>query len=208
MLLSFLGLLIQANMVTSRPWSDCHGIAPFEEEAESVANYTSKYYDAFYFENWPKSDIIEGSLPVADIWYFSGHGGKNWYGKPYLIAGDNKKIYGDDIPYLRYQHEFYEMRFAYASACYSAHTSFWPWVKNLHDGFMEQGAQSYMGWKKSVYYSTSYTFTNRFYDYAINEMMDVETAKYFAEQDVPAADGNIRIFVESGQTVHLIPWWG
>jgi len=203
MLVSLLQIIPIAK---STPWSDCHGITPFKEEAELVAEYTSKYYVAWYFEDWSKKDILSYSLPVADIWFFSGHGGKTWYDDPYLVAGDNGKIFGGDIPDLHNQHEFDRMRFAYASACHSAHTGFWswlPWITNLHDGFINNGARAYMGWEHDVGQGVSYSFTDRFYHYAIDHGFIVSGAKIYATYDVPAAEGNIKLFGDGGVT--LIP---
>jgi hypothetical protein len=59
-----------------------------------------------------------------------------------------------------------------------------------------------MGWRYAVSSDTAYDFTDRFYHYAIEDGDSVETAKEYEEGDVPAADGNIRLF---GSDVSLIP---
>ena len=60
-------LAMTVSTVHAIPWSDCHGIDPFEEEAELVADYTDADYSAPYFHNWDKDDILDDSLPYADI---------------------------------------------------------------------------------------------------------------------------------------------
>lgn len=197
------GLFQIMPLAKATPWSDCHGITPFKEEADLVVDWTDEYYTAWDLEDWSKNDILHNSLPYADIWYFSGHGGKNWYGNPFLVAGDEEHIFGDQIPDLHDQWDFDRMRFAYASACHSAHTSFWPWVENLHDGFIDNGAEAYMGWDETVLYSTSYSFTDSFYGYAITFGGTVNWAKEVAEEDVPDAEGNIHLFGDG--SVSLIP---
>ena len=198
------GLFQIMPLVKATPWSDCLGITPFKEEADLVVDYTDEYYTAWDLEDWSKYNILHNSLPYADIWYFSGHGGKDWwYGNPFLVAGDEEHIFGDQIPDLHDQWDFDRMRFAYASACHSAHTSFWWWVENLHDGFIDNGAEAYMGWKGNVLYSTTYAFTNRFYHYAIDYEWWVRMAKILAEGDVPDAEGKIHLFGEISTS--LIP---
>lgn len=186
----------------STPWSDCHGIDPFEEEAEIVEDYTGAYYNAFYLYNWSENNIIQASLPVADIWYFSGHGGQTWYGKNYLVAGDGGHIMPEDIPDLHNQHEFAQMRFAYASACQSGDPDWWQ--NDLPEAFLDNGARAYMGWADTVAYGIAYDFTDRFYYYAINAAQNVEQAKANALLKVPEAEseGNIQLF---GENVNLIP---
>lgn len=194
-------LAMAASTVQAIPWSDCHGIDPFEEEAELVTDYTDVDYAESYYPNWDKDDILDDSLPHVDIWYFSGHGSQTLAGKNYLIAGDDEKIYPADIPDLSDPHEFDTMRFAYASACYSGDSDWWQ--NDLPESFQENGDEAYMGWRYTVSTDTAYDFTDRFYHYAIEDCDSVETAKDNAEGDVPAADVNIRLF---GSDVSLIPY--
>jgi len=193
-------LAMAAPIAQAIPWSDCHGIDPFADEAMLVADYTAAYYSASYFHNWCKANILDYSLPYADIWYFSGHGGQTLSGKNYLVAGDDGKIFPEDIPDLNNQHEFDTMRFAYASACYSGDSDWWQ--NDLPESFLDNGADAYMGWRSTVNGDTAYDFTDRFYYYAIDDGDRVKTAKENAENDVPAAAGNIKLF---GSDVSLIP---
>ena len=117
-----------------------------------------------------------------------------------MIAGDDEKIYPDDIPDLSDPYEFDTMRFAYASACHSGDSDWWQ--NDLPESFQENGAEAYMGWRRAVGSETAYDFTDRFYHYAIEDGDSVETAKENAEGDVPDADGNIRLF---GSDVSRIP---
>ncbi|MEA2053952.1 MAG: hypothetical protein U9O96_02365 [Candidatus Thermoplasmatota archaeon] len=197
------GLFQIMPLAKATPWSECHGITPFKEEADLVVDYTDGYYTAWDLEDWSKYNILYNSLPYADIWYFSGHGGTNWYGNPFLVDGDEEHIFGDQIPDLHDQHEFNRMRFAYASACYSAHTCYWSWVENLHDGFIDNGAEAYMGWDEAVLASTAYSFTDRFYHWAIDNGLSVIGAMGWAIYDVHDAEGNIHLFGDG--SIYLIP---
>lgn len=186
----------------STPQSDCHGIDPFYQLAILVGAYTAEYYDAFFMYNWSENNIIQDSLPFADIWFFSGHGGQTWYGKNYLVAGDDGHIMPEDIPDLHNQHEFDQMRFAYACACQSGDPDWWQ--NDLPEAFLDNGARAYMGWADKVEYGIAYDFTDWFYYYAINEAQNVEQAKDNALSQVPEAEseGNIQLF---GENVNLIP---
>ncbi len=195
----FISVSVLPNVAAS-PWSDCHGIDPFTEEAKLVESYTDSEYYAFYFENWEKTKIIDDSLKVADIWYFSGHGGEEPGVWNYLVAGNGDYIYPHDIPDLHGQVEFESMRFAYSSACHSGETGYFS--DSLAYAFQREGVKSYMGWEKTVFSGTSYQYTDRFYHYTIDNELSVYDAKNVAVMDVPDAQGNIKVF---GDDVSLIP---
>lgn len=195
-------VVLNGGIANAGPESDCHGIDPFAQAAVLVGAYTSAYYDAFFMYNWGENNIIQHSLPVADIWFFSGHGGQTWYGKNYLVAADGGHIMPEDIPDLHNQHEFPQMRFAYACACQSGDPDWWQ--NDLPEAFLKRGARAYMGWADLVEYGIAYEFTDWFYYYAINIGQNVQQAKASALIQVPEAqsEGNIQLF---GENVNLIP---
>lgn len=155
--------------------------------------YDDHDYDAYWCEDAPKSWITDSSLPESKIWFIYCHGDKNWYGRNCLCLYDDKKIWPEDIPSLDDVQGGGHQVFAFATACYSMYDSFWWWVLNLHEAFLDRGCLCYMGYKSTVDCSDAHDFAVHFYDYATRHD-STYTIKYsmnLAKQDVPAVNGNI-----------------
>jgi hypothetical protein len=154
------------------PWAHCHFSDPYdnlpwvEQEAWEVKGILEPTYLAAALYNRNKSWHINFSLPTVDLWHFAGHGGTDfWDGDSYVVTGEGAHLYGVEIPDLHDQHEFDCMRFAFANACHSG----CDWGEyDLHDGFIDNGCEAYLGWTIAVNDYDAYVWATTFYDYAIN----------------------------------------
>ncbi|MCK4649454.1 hypothetical protein KAT51_08015, partial [bacterium] len=121
----------------------------------------------------------------------------------YLVCGDLELLWGNNIPDLTDQHAFDCMRFAFANACFSGWTCFWPWVANLHDGFIDNGCEAYFGWDDTVNDEEAYEYAIYFYDFAISTGCTVSHARAVTENELGTPGANSIIFGDLG--VKLTP---
>jgi len=199
-------------VAAATPWADSHSSNPdteewpdlpfVEQEADEVADILDTDYVGFDLHDWSKSWQINSSLPFADLWHFAGHGWTTWYGKPYLVTGDVAYLYGDDIPDLTDPHEFDCMRFAFANACKSGHTSFWVWVTNLHDGFIDNGCEAYLGWDDNPLDDYgAYVYATTFYDLAITHRWTVSYTRTITEYLIGTPGANSLLYGDGSVTI-------
>lgn len=172
------------------------GIDPFQDESDLVETYVNDLYYTIGYGNPAKTTILNYTLPYADIWHFSGHGGQNELGKNYLVAGDSNNIWPGDIPDLNGS-SFPQMRFAFGSACYAGDSDWWQ--DDLPEAFLDEGAEAYIGWHGSVDGSDSYDFCDVFYFLTTDAEWSVRDAADWAED---LTDTNIDCH---GDDVSLIP---
>ncbi len=115
---------------------------------------------------------------------------------------DDVTLWGNEIPDLHNQHEFYNMEFAFISCCHSASEGQLPWITDLYEGFLQNGCEAYMGWKNTVLNGVARDYEEAFYEKALTSGYDVEYAKAFAEDEVPSAEGNIKLFGDGGVRIN------
>jgi hypothetical protein len=177
------------------PWAHCHYSDPYdnlqwvEQEAWEVADILEPTYAAARLYNRSKSWQINVSLPMVDLWHFAGHGGTDWHGNSFLVAGDGAYLYGDEIPDLHDQHEFDCMRFAFGNACYSGCDD---GEYDIYDGFIDNGCEAYLGWTGSVGDYDAYVWATTFYHYAVECRMAIYLARIITDimTDMPDTPPN------------------
>lgn len=202
MVLIATGLVQAAPCQADDPWSEVVA-NDFKGQGQLVETITEDYYTPLYWEDASEDDIIDYTLPYGDIWFFCGHGDVTYWGLNYLIA-EPGEIYGAEIPGLHNQHEFDQMRFAFASACYSGYFSY-EW-QDLYEGFLNNGAEAYMGWTGSIDSGPASQYVGSFYAYCflVDPPQNVGQARFNAVEDIEGIDeGDIEL--RGNTNVSLIP---
>jgi len=206
----FLFMILSAiSVVRADWWMDVHydSRLPYADD-EAYAIYQimkdeplgSEYYTVWVLQDWCKQSIVEYSLPYAKVWHMASHGGIDYWGlgNNFLLTHYDEKIYGGDVPDLSNVHGGGAMILAFASACISGASKFWPWQYMLYQGFLDKGALAYMGYKDQVGDYDAYRFAYYFYLYASGDAtgysMSIGDAKSVAEQLVPSVKDNIQLY--------------
>lgn len=163
---------------------------------------------------------VDYSLPNSDTWYFSGHGARTTWGPynwqiNYLEMGPSEgyneyycdecgvshaRFFGTDVPSLEDQTEFEQMRFAFVNACYSSWSHLYS--TTLHEGFINNGAEAYLGWPSWVDTDVASDFAIEFYLEAAYNELTIEDARNEALKDVsPNQDPEIY----GNENIDLVP---
>jgi len=173
-------LVVASSGVVSayKPWADCHSSNPgdpypvlefVEQEVDEVADILDGPYWGWDWHDYSKEMLIDYYLPCSDLFHFAGHGDMNWYGFNWLVCGDGEFLDAYDIPDLN-GHKFDSMRFTFANCCLSGRdgTDPFPWRKNLHDGFIDNGCETFLGWDWFIYDEGAYEYAILFYTLAMD----------------------------------------
>ena len=206
-------LVVGSSQVSAgEPWALILACDPFdnlpmvEQEMWDVMEILEPVFMSIPGGSYNKYNLI-WSLKVSEVWHFAGHGSRNWYGKNWLLAGDEAPVYGDDIPPLTVQRwpqsEYDHMTFAFANACHSGIDSFWVWVKTLPDGFIGQGADCYLGWDDAVFDTAAYLYAVTFYDLAITNEWSISTTRTETEDLVGTPGANSLLYGDGSVTLIL-----
>lgn len=193
-------LVVASSGVVSayRPWADCHSSNPgdpypdlefVEQEADEVADILHGPYWGWDWHDYSKEMLIDYFLPFSDLFHFTGHGDMNWYGFNWLVTGDGEFLDAYDIPDLN-GHKFDCMRFTFANACLSGRdgTDPLPWRKNLHDGFIDNGCEAFLGWDWLISDEGAYEYAILFYTLAMDYGWTVSHTRAETEDRIGTPD--------------------
>lgn len=159
-LVLIVGLFLVAmpvNIQATNWWLDAHydsSLGFADDEALAIQahmsgrSYLGSIYIVSVLRNWEKNWIIGFSLPYAKVWHMASHGATDLWGRNYLVTAFNERIYGGEIPSLQNVYGGGTMLLAFASSCRSRRTSSLFYM--LHNGFIDKGSLSYMGYRNDV----------------------------------------------------------
>jgi hypothetical protein len=126
-------------------------------------SHSDMNYHGWYFGDWSWIPILSSSVSYAKVFYLCSHGEMGADGRNYFILRDNSRIYGSNLPSLRNVVGGGSQLLAFGAACRSGEQGQGDLLGN---GFIKQGAMSYVGYHGYVQGFCNVYFTNGFFMYA------------------------------------------